>query len=99
VVRDRDSKAEFNSFWEAEYHRWQMGDNDRRFDEFGDIVFKNKDELDQFIHIPTQEEVLSLLKTYGFQLIHKSFREDIVPESSSVKQFADECLFWVTVKT
>lgn len=95
TTHDRNAKPEFFNFWTSEKQRWQSNKHDARFDKFGDILFKNKDQIDQFIHIPEQQEILQLLESYGFQLVTKIFRSDIALENQEVENFAAECLFWV----
>lgn len=48
-----------------------------------------------FMHIPTRREVLDDLENTGWVYLEDHPRHRLANESQSVREFADECLFWL----
>jgi ubiquinone/menaquinone biosynthesis C-methylase UbiE len=97
TTHDRKNRK-FVKFWESEAAKWGNNLQDKRFDKFGDITFKNKDGIEQFAHIPTKEEILFEIQRHNFELIEVVQRSKLAKENSAVKKFADDCLFWTIKK-
>jgi|TARA_B110000037_G_scaffold212998_3_gene266747 SAM-dependent methyltransferase len=93
TAHDR-STSSFRDYWEAEAVRWEAGEQDARLAEFGDRIIEC-DEGDLFIHVPSFEEVKEDLAATGWTEVFTALRQDIANESEAVREFADECRFWV----
>lgn len=97
---DRNQEVEFLAYWEEEKKRWEEGKQDPRLHEFGDRIAQSKnEESDIYIHIPSQEEVKSLLSECSFDLVETFYRSDRFDESEQVKAKSGECRFWVARKS
>jgi len=93
TTHDRSS-AQFGEFWEAERKRWARGEQDARLGEFGDRIVPTA-EGELFIHIPTEDEVREDLAATGWNEVLSAPRREVARESMTVRDFADECRFWV----
>ena len=84
-------------FWSEEQQRWDAGERDPRLVEWGDRVVEASHGL-FYIHIPTRDEVIALLRVTGWDLVDDAMRSEICEESASVETFASDCRFWVVQK-
>lgn len=84
----------FATFWEEERGRWSRGEQDPRLEEFGDRYYEAPVGC-TFMHIPTREEVLEDLAATNW--IHEGdyLRREISREPADVREFSDECRFWI----
>jgi len=94
TTHDRDYSAIERALWSLEKLRWESGAQDKRLVEFGDRYFTHEHGT-TFMHLPTRTEILEDLKATGWQHEFDSLRKEISKESSAVKDFSDECRFWV----
>jgi len=94
TTHDRDYSAIERALWSLEKLRWESGAQDKRLVEFGDRYFTHEHGK-TFMHLPTRTEILEDLKATGWQHEFDSLRKEISKESSAVKDFSDECRFWV----
>jgi SAM-dependent methyltransferase len=91
---DRGVATERTSFWREEEERWRGGMQDPRLGEFGDRI--GEDESGPvFIHIPDRAEILGDLAACGWEPVFDAMRGEIAAESAGVREFADDCRFWV----
>jgi SAM-dependent methyltransferase len=96
TTHDRDHPL-YRSFWEAEAKRWEDGSRDARLGEYGDrLVPEDRGEL--YIHVPTVEAMREDLLATGWGEVFTALRGEIANESARVREFADECRFWVVRK-
>jgi SAM-dependent methyltransferase len=98
TTHDRDASPTERAMWSLEALRWIGGKQDPRLHEFGDRYFE--DETGRtFMHLPVRREVLADLAATGWRHAFDSMRSDIASESRAVRDFSDECRFWVARKT
>lgn len=83
--------------WAEEAQRWADGLQNPDLIDFGDTLYPTPSGT-VFIHIPSQEAILADLGLVGFKLLKTAFRSEIAYEQAMVRDFADECRFWVVQK-
>ena len=94
TTHDRDHSPLERALWRAEAERWAAGTQNPRLVEFGDRYFE--DDLGRtFMHLPNRAEILEDLAATGWTHTWDRLRRDIAPESRAVRDFSDECRFWV----
>jgi len=94
TTHDRDASPTERALWRLETLRWVRGEQDPRLVEFGDRYFE--DEAGRtFMHLPDCTEVLADLAATGWNHAFDAMRADIVREARPVREFSDECRFWV----
>lgn len=93
TTHDRDSSGQV-AYWRDEAERWRAGTRDPALLEFGDRVIDNP-EGRIFIHVPDRSEVCEDLAATGWALAEDHARSGLANESSEVREFADECRFWI----
>jgi hypothetical protein len=86
------------SLWRLEERRWAKGKQDPILREFGDRYYEDKEIGRTFMHLPVREEILDDLKSTGWNHTHDAMRQNIARESRKVRDFSDECRFWVATK-
>lgn len=94
TTHDRDCSAAERARWRTERARWDRGEQDPRLLEFGDRYFEHEHGR-TFMHLPVREEILEDLLATGWTHVFDSLRRDIVEEPPIVRDFSDECRFWV----
>jgi SAM-dependent methyltransferase len=94
TTHDRDYSPTERALWSLEKRRWERGAQDKRLVEFGDRYFTHEHGK-TFMHLPNRTEILEDLKATGWQHVFDSLRKEISTETSAVKDFSDECRFWV----
>jgi len=97
TTHDRDADKKYEYYWEQEVKLWAMGKQNPKLLEFGDLVYSSYDR-EMFVHIPKRSDIITYLNKSGFELIEDLFRPEIANESLKVKEFSDECRFWVVRK-
>jgi SAM-dependent methyltransferase len=95
TTHDRDDEPRDQPHWAAEADRWARGGQDPRLVEFGDRYFHNDHGGHTFMHLPTQAEVREDLAATGWIPRFDAMRRTLAPESRAVREFSDECRFWV----
>jgi SAM-dependent methyltransferase len=94
---DRDHSPTERALWRLETERWVRGQQDPRLVEFGDRYFE--DETGRtFMHLPDRREILDDLAATGWRHEFDALRSEIARESRAVRDFSDECRFWVAKK-
>ncbi len=84
-------------FWIEEKKRWKEGVQDPELEEYGDRLFDSPDGK-IFMHIPTVKEIKDLLKEVGFVLHQTVLRSELANEPPEVREFSDQCRFWIVRK-
>ncbi len=87
----------YQDHWRAEKERWEKGEQDPALLEFGDRLYQTPNSL-CYIHIPVEEEVEAVLGLIGFELLEKPLRSHLALERDEVREFSDDCRFWVVKK-
>jgi SAM-dependent methyltransferase len=94
TTHDRDYTPAERVLWRLEADRWRRGEQDSRLLEFGDRYFE--DEAGRtFMHLPDRQEILEDIAASGLTHRFDAMRKEIAPESPAVRDFSDECRFWV----
>ena len=94
TTHDRDHSPIERTLWRLETLRWQRGEEDPQLVEFGDRYFS--DEAGRtFMHLPDRTEILDDLAATGWTHAFDAMRADVAPESRAVRDFSDECRFWL----
>jgi len=90
---DRNA-SEHPKFWKAETKRWRAGTQDPELIDFGDRIGGTPwGEL--YIHVPEPNLIRADLKEAGFRIEADVLRSKIADEPPGVREFSDECRFWV----
>jgi SAM-dependent methyltransferase len=94
TTHDRDHSPAERARWRLEARRWVLGKQDPLLVEFGDRYFE--DDLGRtFMHLPDRAEILADLRATGWSHHWDALRREIAQESRAVRDFSDECRFWV----
>lgn len=94
TTHDRDHSPLERASWRLEFRRWAEGKQDPRLREYGDRRFE--DECgDTFMHLPDRAEILGDLASTGWIHVEDHLRRELAKESAAVREFSDECRFWV----
>jgi ubiquinone/menaquinone biosynthesis C-methylase UbiE len=96
TTHDREMPGQV-AYWRAEIERWSAGTQDPALVEFGDRVIDNP-EGRIFIHVPDRAEVAEDLMATGWTLLEDHPRSAIACEPPEVREFSDECRFWVACR-
>lgn len=95
TTHDREDDPREQPHWAAETQRWAEGEQDPSLVEFGDRHFRDSHGGHTFMHLPTRREVLEDLGATGWAHRFDAMRRTIAAESEAVREFSDECRFWV----
>jgi ubiquinone/menaquinone biosynthesis C-methylase UbiE len=94
TTHDREWSPAERAMWRLETLRWVRGDQDPRLVEFGDRYFE--DNVGRtFMHLPDRREILEDLAATGWTHAFDAMRKEIARETRAVRDFSDECRFWV----
>ncbi len=96
-THDRDDPADLKE-WAKEAERWAKGTQNPRLLEFGDRYFSD-DTGNTFMHLPDRKEVLADLAATGWTHVHDRTRNELASETPKVRNFSDNCRFWVAQKS
>ncbi|MGB0370878.1 MAG: class I SAM-dependent methyltransferase [Opitutales bacterium] len=96
TTHDREL-PKFRSFWESEKKRWRKGQQNPELEDFGDR-YEETDMGMLFIHVPTTQEIRDMAKAAGFRVEADVMRSVVANESQRVREFSDDCRFWVLQK-
>lgn len=94
TTHDREDSAAERERWREEAGRWGRGEQDPRLSEFGDRYFADQAGR-TFMHLPDRTEVLEDLEAAGWRHGFDAMRREVAAESQAVRDFSDECRFWV----
>lgn len=95
TTHDRNHSPMERALWKLETIRWERGEQDPRLVEFGDRYFEEAGVGRTFMHLPDREEILADLSSTGWRHEFDAMRGEIARESKMVRDFSDECRFWV----
>lgn len=94
TTHDRNVSPAERILWRLEADRWAEGRQDPRLVDFGDRYFE--DECGRtFMHLPDRTEILEDLDATGWSHVFDALRREVARESRAVRDFSDECRFWV----
>jgi SAM-dependent methyltransferase len=99
TTHDRTSSSTERVLWRLEKLRWARGEQDPRLIEFGDRYFDEAGVGRTFMHLPDRAEILADLAATGWTHEFDAMRTAVAKESRAVRDFSDECRFWVAQKT
>lgn len=95
TTHDRESSSTERALWRLERVRWERGEQDPRLVEFGDRYFHEEGTGRTFMHLPSRREILEDLAATGWTHTDDMMRSKLAKESKPVRDFSDECRFWV----
>ncbi len=93
TTHDRDDPKEAKE-WAKEAERWARGEQNPRLVEFGDRYFTDETG-NTFMHLPDRREILEDLAATGWTHVHDRMRDELASETPRVRNFSDNCRFWV----
>jgi len=94
TTHDREDSRTERALWRLEATRWELGTQDPRLIDFGDRYFE--DEAGRtFMHLPTRAEIMEDLTSTGWHPVFDDMRRHLAKENKAVRDFSDECRFWV----
>lgn len=96
TTHDRDDPADLKE-WAKEADRWARGEQNPRLVEFGDRYFTDHNG-NTFMHLPDRREVLEDMAATGWNHVHDATRNELASETPKVRNFSDNCRFWVARK-
>lgn len=99
TTHDRDDEPGERRHWARQAELWAQGKQDPQLLEFGDRYFVDDDGYRVFMHLPDRAEILADLAATGWKHEWDEMRRRIAPESKAVKDFSDECRFWLARKS
>lgn len=94
TTHDRNASRIERTLWRAEAARWDRGEQDPRLLEFGDRYFEDQAGR-TFMHLPDRTEILEDLAATGWSPRFDALRKEVAGESRAVRDFSDECRFWL----
>jgi SAM-dependent methyltransferase len=98
TTHDREQTQVERALWRLEALRWERGEQDPRLLEFGDRYFEEVGTGRTFMHLPDRTEILADLAATGWTHTFDALRKTVAAESRAVRDFSDECRFWVAHK-
>jgi SAM-dependent methyltransferase len=98
TTHDRDDEPGERRHWARQAELWAQGKQDPALLEFGDRYFVDDDNYRVFMHLPDRTEILEDLAATGWAHEWDEMRRRIAAESRAVKDFSDECRFWLARK-
>ena len=96
TTHDRADPADLKA-WAKEAERWARGEQDPRLHEFGDRYFSDETG-NTFMHLPDRAEVLADMAATGWAHVEDATRNELASETPKVRNFSDNCRFWVARK-
>ncbi len=84
-------------YWDEQKMLWKNNAQDPLVDEFGDSYYQ-AEHGKIFIHSPSRSEIISDIIYAGFELVFHDKRSAIALEPEQVREFSDDCIFWVAAK-
>ncbi len=95
TTHDRDDEPGERRHWARQAAVWARGEQDPSLLEFGDRYFVDDDGYRVFMHLPDRAEVLADLAATGWTHEWDEMRRRVSPEPKAVRDFSDECRFWL----
>jgi len=97
TTHDREDPKDLKE-WAKEAERWARGEQNPRLVEFGDRYFTD-DNGNTFMHLPDRKEIFEDLAATGWLHVHDRTRNELASETPAVRNFSDNCRFWVARKS
>jgi SAM-dependent methyltransferase len=97
TTHDREADPIERTLWRKEAEAWARGEQDPRLPEFGDRYFVHE-HGQTFMHLPSRTEVLEDLAATGWVHELDRLRDEVARESRAVREFSDNCRFWLAKK-
>ena len=69
----------------------------KELDDYGDI-YRDTEHGEMYIHSPTVNDLRNDLARAGFIINSEQLRSEIANESQRVRDFSDNCRFWIVSK-
>lgn len=91
------SNAKYQAYWAEQQVLWAKGEQKELLDDFGDR-YESTDMGDVYIHVPDQTSLETLVQDIGFQVEIVVPRSIIANEDANVREFSDDCAFWILRK-
>ncbi len=98
TTHDRNSSTTEQALWRLEAARWAKGKQDPILREFGDRYFEEEGTGRTFMHLPDRAEILADLAATGWSHTHDVMRREVAQESRAVRNFSDDCRFWIATR-
>jgi hypothetical protein len=98
TTHDRNDEPVERRHWARQAETWAKGEQDPSLVDFGDRYFLDDQGYRVFMHLPDRDEIVEDLAATGWTLEFDAMRRKIAPESRAVKDFSDECRFWLARK-
>lgn len=96
TTHDREDPKDIKA-WAREAALWEKGEQNPRLLEFGDRYFSDETG-NTFMHLPDRNEVLEDMAATGWVHVYDSTRNELASETPKVRNFSDNCRFWVAKK-
>ncbi len=96
TTHDRDN-PHFRYYWEEQRRLWDCNAQDSRLMDFGDRYEETQLGM-LFIHIPTRPEIHDDIDASGLDYVSDTPRSLLANESAQVREFSDDCRFWILRK-
>jgi len=96
TTHDREDPKDVKE-WAKEAARWAAGEQNPRLLEFGDRYFSDETG-NTFMHLPDRKDVLEDMTATGWTHVYDSTRNELASETPKVRNFSDNCRFWVAQK-
>lgn len=96
TTHDRDDPKDIKE-WAKEAELWAKGEQNPRLLEFGDRYFTDETG-NTFMHLPDRKEIMEDISATGWTHVHDSTRNELASETPKVRNFSDNCRFWVASK-
>ncbi|HVT74348.1 MAG TPA: class I SAM-dependent methyltransferase [Lacunisphaera sp.] len=93
TTHDRDDPREAEA-WAREAALWARREQNPRLIEFGDRYFTD-DNGNTFMHLPDRKEIFEDLAASGWVHVNDRMRDELASETPKVRNFSDNCRFWV----
>ncbi len=97
TTHDREDPRDLAE-WAKEAARWALGEQNPRLLEFGDRYFTDETG-NTFMHLPDRKEIVEDLAATGWLHINDRTRDELASETPKVRNFSDNCRFWVARKS
>ena len=86
------------AYWQEQRQLWKEGRQEPGLTEFGDMVYNTSHGDKMYIHAPSRAELTEDLEHVGWRIEVDVLRSALCIESEIVREFSDECRFWVAQK-
>ncbi len=97
TTHDREDPKDLKA-WAKEAELWAKGEQNPRLLEFGDRYFSDETG-NTFMHLPDRKEIQEDLALTGWTHVHDTTRNELASETPKVRNFSDNCRFWVAKKS